>query len=62
MHWPYPMSTRDEALHFLKSAELQKGKRCFVREVMNLRGGAKWKIFTSEEDYESFARTGKHAR
>lgn len=27
LHWPYPMKTDEEAIHFLKSAELRTGKR-----------------------------------
>lgn len=61
-HWPYPMKSRTEAMHFLKSAEVVTGKRCFVRKVVNRAGRVKWKIFTSEEDYQSYIQTGKHRR
>jgi hypothetical protein len=65
LHWPYPMRTRREAQHFLKSAQLRTGQQCFVRSVSS-RGdvGAApvWKIFTSEADYESYVRTGRHRR
>jgi len=61
LHWPYPMRT-EEAVHFLKSAEVRTGKRCFVRKVAPLPGMQKWKIFTSEEDYESYVKTRKHKR
>jgi hypothetical protein len=61
LHWPYPMQTRAEAIHFLKSAEVRTGKRCFVRKVR--RGSfVKWKIFTSDQDYRNFMETGKHRR
>jgi hypothetical protein len=59
------MRTRREAQHFLKSAQLRTGQQCFVRSVSS-RGdvGAApvWKIFTSEADYESYLRTGRHRR
>ena len=60
-HWPYPVSTEEEAVHFLRSATIRTGKACFVRAVT--RGPfVRWKIFTSEEDYRSYTRTGKHGR
>jgi hypothetical protein len=31
LHWPYPVKTEKEAIHFPKSAEMRTGKRCFVR-------------------------------
>jgi hypothetical protein len=55
------MKTEEEAIHFLKSAEMRTGKRCFVREVRRMPF-VKWKIFTSEQDYLSYVRTGKHRR
>jgi len=55
------MKTKEEALHFLKSAELRTDKKCFVRHV-KIGKFEKWKIFTSEEDYESYLRTRKHRR
>ena len=62
LHWPYPMKSKREAIHFLKWAEIKNGKRCFVRGIENSAGKTKWKIFTSEEDYESYKTTGKHKR
>lgn len=56
------MLTREEAIHFLKSAEVATGKRCFVREAMLPTGGKKWKIFTSERDYESYTKHKRHLR
>jgi len=61
LHWPYPMKTEEEAIHFLRSAELRTGKKCFVRKV-KIGGFEKWKIFTSEEDYYSYTKTRKHKR
>ena len=61
LHWPYPMKTEEEAIHFLKSAELRTGKKCFVRHV-KIGKFEKWKIFTSEEDYKSYIETRKHKR
>ncbi len=58
LHWPCPVKTEKEAIHFLKSAEMRTGKRCFVRRTSFL----KWKIFTSEQDYLSYVQTGKHRR
>lgn len=55
------MKTEDEAIHFLKSAELRTGKKCFVRHV-KIGEFDRWKIFTSEEDYENYLRTRKHRR
>jgi len=62
LHWPYPMGTEQEAVHFLKSAEVRTGKRCFVRKVVLGPKMEKWKIFTSQEDYESYVKTRKHKR
>jgi hypothetical protein len=56
------MKTEREAIHFLKWAEIKTGKKCFVRGIKNLAGKTKWKIFTSEEDYESYLTSGKHSR
>lgn len=56
------MPTREEAIHFLKSAEVVTGKRCFVREARLPTGGKKWKIFTSERDYESYTKCKRHLR
>jgi hypothetical protein len=61
LHWPYPMKTREEAIHFLKSAEVRTGKMCFVRKVKRM-SYVKWKIFTSEQDYLSYTHKGKHRR
>ena len=47
------MNTEEEAIHFLKTAELQTGKTCFVRHV-TLGTFEKWNIYTSEEDYISY--------
>jgi hypothetical protein len=55
------MQTEEEATHFLKSAELQTGKKCFVRHV-SIGGFDRWKIFTSEEDCQSYVRDRKHKR
>lgn len=65
LHWRYPMRSRREALHFLGAAQALTGKACFVRPVeKRLRGGEAivWKIFTSEDDFRSYLRTGEHAR
>jgi hypothetical protein len=61
LHWPYPMKTESEAIHFLKGAEVSTGKKCFIRHV-KLGKFEKWKIFTSEEDYQSYLKTRKHKR
>ncbi len=61
LHWPYPMRTENEAVHFLKAAELRTGKKCFVRQV-NIGKFKKWKIFTSETDYRIYIETRKHKR
>ena len=61
LNWPYPMTTEVEAIHFLKSAELRTGKKCFVRHI-KIGKFDKWKIFTSEADYESYLKTRKHRR
>ena len=55
------MKTKEEAIHFLKSAELRTGKKCFVRQV-KIGKFEKWKIFTSEEDYVSYLKARKHRR
>jgi len=55
------MKTEEEALHFLKSAELRTGKPFFVRHV-TIGKFEKWKIFTSEKDYQSYIQTRKHRR
>lgn len=31
------MQSRKEAIHFLKSAEVQTGKRCFVRKAIKFK-------------------------
>ncbi len=62
LHWPYPMTTKEEAIHFLKSAEVSTGKKCFVRETKLPTGGDRWKIFTSERDYESYVKYKRHMR
>ena len=61
LHWPYRMQTEEEAIHFLKSAELRTGKQCFVRHMVIGRFD-KWKIFTGEEDYRSYLENRKHKR
>jgi hypothetical protein len=64
-HWPYPMRSRREALHFLKGAQVQTGKACFVRSVGKPRregSSTVWKVFTSEDDFLSYMTTGKHRR
>ncbi len=61
LHWPYPMKTESEAIHFLKGAEVTTGKKCFVRHV-KIGKFEKWKIFTSEEDYKIYIETRKHKR
>jgi len=61
LHWPYPMKTEEEAIHFLKSAELRTGKKCFVRYV-KIGRFITWKIFISEEDYNSYINDRTHKR
>ena len=61
LHWPYPMKTEEEAIHFLRSAQLRTGKRCFIRQV-KIGKFKKWKIFASEEDYDTYIETRKHKR
>jgi hypothetical protein len=61
LHWPYPMKTEEEGIHFLKSAEVKTGKKCFVRRI-KIGKFEKWKIFTSEEDYNSHLKQIKHIR
>jgi hypothetical protein len=58
---PYPMKTKEEAIHFMLSAEIRTGKSCFVREVTRM-SLVKWKILSSEGDYMSYMQTGKHRR
>jgi len=59
--WPYPMKTEEEAIYFLKSAELRTCKTCFVRHVQ--RGTfEKWKIFTGEKECKCYLETRKHRR
>jgi len=55
------MKTKEEAIHFMKPAEIRTDKSCFVREVRRM-SFVKWKIFTSESDYMSYMQTGKHRR
>jgi hypothetical protein len=55
------MQTEEEAVHFLKSAEMQTGRECCVRHV-KIGKFEKWKIFTSGEDYESYVKYRKHKR
>jgi hypothetical protein len=55
------MKTEEEAIHFLKSAEIITGKNCFV-QCVKIGKFEKWKIFTSEEDYQSYLKTRKHRR
>jgi hypothetical protein len=55
------MKSEREAIHFLKSAEQKTKKKCFVRQI-KIGEFEKWKIFTSEEDYESYIKTRKHKR
>ena len=62
LHWRYPMHSKDEALHFLRSAEVATGKRCFVGRAQVPTGGWKWKVFTCREDYESYLKHKKHRR
>ena len=61
MHWPYPMKTEEEAIHFLKSAELKTGKKCFIKNV-RIGKFEKWKIFTSQTDYANYMKNRKHRR
>lgn len=61
LNWSYHMKTKEEAIHFLKSAEMRTGQRCFVR-IVRRTSFVKWKIFTSEQDYLSYVQTGKHKR
>jgi hypothetical protein len=59
------MKTRREAIHFLKGAEHQTGKRCTVRPVeraARVEPITQWKIFTSEDDWRSYRDTGRHRR
>jgi hypothetical protein len=54
-----------EAVHFLKSAQVQTGGESFVRPVEKQRANRTntvWKVFTSEQDYQSYLTTGKHRR
>lgn len=63
LHWRYPMRSQREAVHFLKSAQVLTGKACFVRPGQTHRGRREsrvWKIFTTEEDYQSYIGTGRH--
>ena len=61
LHWPYPMKTKTEAIHFLKGAEIQTNKKCFIKYV-EIGNWKKWKIFTTKEDYNSYIKTRKHKR
>jgi hypothetical protein len=56
------MHSREEAIHFLKGAEVFTGKECFVRQTVVPTGGLKWKIFTSEEDFDSYVKFKRHIR
>ena len=62
LHWRYPMESLDEAIHFLKGAEVHTGKKCFIKKAKVPTGGTKWKIFTSEVDYLSYVNFMKHKR
>jgi hypothetical protein len=62
LHCKYPMQSEDEAVHFLKSAEIVTGKKCFVKSAIVPTGGVKWKIFTSDEDYQRYMKFKKHKR
>jgi len=56
------MHSEDEAMHFLKGAEVYTGKKCFIRRAKVPTGGEKWEVFTAEEDYENYVRFKKHKR
>lgn len=45
--------------HLLKAAEVCIGMKWFVRKANVPTGVKKWKIFTSEEDYESYVEFKK---
>jgi hypothetical protein len=65
LHWRYPMKTQREAIHFLKSVQVETGSECFVRPVEKQRANhtdTAWKIFTSEQDYQSYLTTGHDRR
>jgi hypothetical protein len=54
------MNTRGEAVHFRKSSSPDR-KECLVRPVEKQRAKrTPWKVFTSEQDYQSYVTTGKH--
>ncbi len=59
------MKTQREAVHFLKSAQVQTEGESFARPVVKQRANRTntvWKVFTSEQDYQSYLTTGKHRR
>ncbi|MGA9387356.1 MAG: hypothetical protein WBV70_00855 [Candidatus Bathyarchaeia archaeon] len=58
----YPMQSEDEATHLLKAAEVCIGMKCFMRKANVPTAGKKWRIFTSEEYYESYVEFKKHKR
>jgi hypothetical protein len=50
-------------LHTLpQSSRVCIGMKCFMRKANVPTAGKKWKIFTSEEDYESYVEFQKHKR
>jgi hypothetical protein len=56
LHWRYLKQTKEEAIHFLKSAEIVTGKKCFVRKATAPTEEEKWRILASEEDYDSYVK------
>lgn len=52
--WKFPFNTKALARRYLKQAERETGKRCFVRQV-SVKAYV-FKIFVSEEDYEKYQK------
>jgi hypothetical protein len=62
LHWRYLKQTKKETIHFLKSAEIVNGKKCFMRKATAPTGGEKWRILASEEDYDSYVKSETHQK
>lgn len=52
--WKYPFNTKAHAEKYLKQAEQETGKRCFIRQV-SIRAHV-FKIFSSETEYIEYQK------
>lgn len=55
--WKYPFNTEEGATKHLKQAEIETGKKCFVRQV-SVKAYV-FKIFTSEAGFEDYQKKKK---